>query len=150
MKKAEIILALVAFVCLILNQFSIPEGGTLVLVSFGLLAILYMYVSFALFNDVSFRDMFKKKSYTDISFLRISGSVATGLFLSTALVGILFESLSWPGSTGMLIIGYFALLVVLIVGIFRYLKTKSDFYIRLFQRIALLVSMAMVLLLTGN
>lgn len=136
MKKAEIILGAIALTSLALNLLLVPGGVVLTVLSLSTLSVFYMYLSFALFNDIQIRRIFKKDSYKGISTMRIVGAILTGLALSMTIVGLLFKFQSWPGATMNLGLGLVGLLIALIVGTVKYSKTKSDYYTKIIKRIA--------------
>jgi hypothetical protein len=52
MKKAEIILGAIALTALVLNLLFAPSGSIITVLSLSILSVLYMYLSFALFNGI--------------------------------------------------------------------------------------------------
>ena len=120
MKKAEIILGAIALTALALNLLLVPGGGVLTVLSLSTLSVLYMYLSFAIFNGIRLRQIFKKDSYKGISKMRIVGAILTGLALSMTTIGLLFKFQSWPGATMNLAIGLLGLAIALIVGSIKY------------------------------
>jgi len=147
MKKTEIILIIIAFIALVLNLLLISGGEVATVLSLSALSIIYMYLSFALFNDIRFRDIFKKASYKGISALRIVGAIITGLALAITIVGILFKFQSWAGASINLAIGLTVLGVVAIVGTIKYFKSRSVYYLKILRRIAAYGGLGTVLLL---
>jgi hypothetical protein len=137
MKKAEKIFGLLVFVALILNISLIATGSMFTVLILGLLSTFYMYVSFALFNEISFKNILKKETYKEIGSLRIVGAVLTGLAIATTLIGVLFTVQSWPGSKVNLSGGLMGLLIAFIVGFLKYRKSKSNYYINIFKRIVI-------------
>lgn len=146
MKKAELITGAIALIAIVLNSFLIPLSDVLLVLSFTLLAIIYGYLSFALFNNIQLRRIFKKSSYKGISTMRVVGAILTGLALSSTLVGILFTLMSFPGAFPNLILGTVGLTVALIVGLVKYSKSKSVYYTNIFKRIAVCGGVALMLL----
>lgn len=57
---------------------------------------------------------------------------------------------SWTGAEILLITGSIGLLIILIVGIVKYSKTKSEYYTTIFKRVALFGSIAFIFVLTPN
>ncbi len=146
MKKAELISGAVALIAIVLNSLLIPLSDVLLVLSFTLLAVIYGYLSFALFNNIPLRRIFKKSSYKGISTMRIVGAILTGLALSSTLVGILFTLMSFPGAFPNLILGTVGLTVALIIGLVKYSKSKSAYYTNIFKRIAVCGGVAVLLL----
>ncbi|EJF10152.1 hypothetical protein [Pontibacter sp. BAB1700] len=147
MKKTEIVLGAIAVVALILNLLFVPGSSILTVISLSAISVLYMYLSFALFNGVRLRYIFKKNSYKGISTMRIIGAVLTGLALSITLIGLLFKFQDWPGATINLGVGLFGLVIALIVGAVKYSKSKSDYYTKIFKRIAVYGGLGLIMLL---
>ncbi len=148
MKKTEIIIVTLSFLALGLNLLLIPGGGLLTVLTFSILSVLYMYFGFALFNDIRLRDIFKKDSYKGISSKRIFGAIGTGFALSAMTAGLMFKFQSWPGADFYLKAGLFGLLIVTVIGLVKYYKNKSDFYTRIFKRVAIFGGLGLVLTLT--
>lgn len=148
MKKFEIIIATLSIIALGLNLLLIPGGGVLTVLTLSTLSGLYMYLSFALFNEIRLRNIFKKDSFKGISTMRIVGAVGTGLALSVMTAGLMFKFQSWPGADFNLGAGLFGLLLVTVIGLIKYSKTKSDFYTRIFKRAAIFGGLGLILMLT--
>jgi hypothetical protein len=137
MRKAEIILVITIVAGIAGNLFWIEYSNEIFMIGCSLLATMYFYLGFALFNEVPFRQIFKKASYKDISSGRIIGSIGLGIVFSIIIIGFQFKFLLLPGSHEMLIIGNEFLTVVTIVAAFMFFirhKGKSEFYPRNFKR----------------
>ena len=145
MKKLEFIFGILSILALLLSLFLVPGANMAMVLGFGVLSVFYMYASFALFNGVSGRAIFKKESYFGIPRIRLIGAALTGIALSVCAIGILFKMMSWPGANNNLGMGLVAVFIALIVGITRYSKSKDAFYIRLFKRIVVYGGLALVL-----
>jgi hypothetical protein len=137
MKKAERTLGAIAIVAMIINLLDIAGSIMLTTLSLSLVSILYMYLSFALFNDIRLKKIFKQESYKGISKMRIVGAVLIGLALSMTTMGLLFKFLTLPGAYFFLVFGLLGLHISLIVSLIKYQKSKSDYYIKIFKRIAI-------------
>ncbi len=147
MKKAEIIIATLSIIALGLNLLLIPGGGVLTVLTLSTLSMIYFYLGFALFNDIKLRRIFKKDSYKEISSLRILGAVVAGFALSMTTIGFMFKFQSWPGADFNLGAGLVGLLIVTIIGAIKYSKNKSNYYIRIFKRTAILGGLGLILML---
>lgn len=147
MKKAEIIIGTISIIALGLNLLLVPGSGILTVLSLSSLTMIYFYLSFALFNDIRLRKIFKKESYKGISTLRIVGAIGAGLALSITIVGLMFKFQSWPGASFNLGIGLVGLLIVTIIGLIKYSKNKSDYYTRIFKRTAVFGGLGLILML---
>ena len=148
MKKGEIIIATLSLIALGLNLLLIPGGGVLTVLTLSTLSMLYMNLSFALFNGIRLRNIFKKDSYKGISTMRIIGAVGTGLALSMTIIGLLFKFQSWPGASLNLGAGLVGLLIATVIGTIKYFRNKSDFYTKIFKRIAVFGGLGLILMLT--
>lgn len=148
MKKAEIIIATLSIISLGLNLLFIPGGDVLFVLTLSSLSVLYMYLSFALFNNIRLRLVFKKDSYKGISSMRIIGAVATGFALSATIIGLQFKFQLWPGASFILVTGLVGLLIATIVGLIKYSKNKSEYYIGIFKRVVVFGVIGLILMLT--
>ena len=148
MKKAELIAAVLAIISLGLNLLLIPGGGMMTVLTLSILAIIYMYLSFALFNNIRLSKIFDKNSYKDISILKIIGAVGTGLALSITLIGILFKFQSWPGASINMGVGLVGLLIVTVISLLKYFQNKSDYYTRIFKRVTIFGGIGLILMAT--
>ncbi len=79
--------------------------------------------------------------------MRIVGAILTGLALSMTTAGLLFKFQSWPGAIMNLAIGLLGLAIALIIGTIKYSKTKSNYYTRIFKRIAVYGGLGLILLI---
>ncbi len=150
MKKAEIILAILAILALIFNLNFVPGASALTVLSLSSLAVLYMYFSFALFNDVRLRNIFKKGTFTEINKMRTFGAAGAGIALAITIIGIMFKIQLWPGAELQLRMGLLALAFVTAIGLFKYLKEKSPFYLRVFKRAAVVGGLGLTLMFSSE
>ncbi len=112
-----------------------------------ILSSFYFYLSFWLFNNISFTGIFKKENYVGITSMRIIGTIAIGFGYSTAVMSILFKIMSWPGSLIMLIQACFGLVVSAIVILVRQSrKGNNPFYIGLLWRNVLMIAICGILI----
>ena len=136
MTKIEKTLGIAAIILVLLKFAAIPGAGFLLIMTFALLGIFYFAFSFAIFNGVSFRNLFNTDSYKDSSALKIIGSIVTGFVILVTIVGIIFKLFSWPGAAVMLLLGIVGMFVVTIIAANKHAKIRSEFYNRIFKRIA--------------
>jgi len=148
MKKTEKILAAISILGILFNLYLVPFGGTLSIISMTCLAILYMYLSFALFNDIPIKGILKKDSYAGISKLRVFGTIATGLVLSVSVIGILFKSQLYPYSSVLLAEGVIGLFIAAIVAVVQLRRSSAKFYSEILKRIAIIGILSLILYLT--
>jgi len=150
MKITEKLLAGILVLSIVLKLFSIPGNSILLVLSSSVLMMLYFYVGFAIFNDISFKGIFKKKSYNGISALRIVGAIFSGIGLSIVLAGILFRLQHWPGGNFQLLTGIVFSAIILIILIVKYIKGKELFYKRLLTRFVFVGVFGLFLFLTTD
>ena len=147
LKKIEVTLGVIAMVAMVLNLFNFAGGGVLTVLSLSTVSLLYTYLSFALFNDIRLRKIFNKGSYEGIGSKRIVGGIFTGLALSITTIGLLFKFQSWPGASFNLGLGLIGLLIVLIVGLIKYQRIKSEYYTKIFWRIVFYGGLGLILMI---
>ena len=148
MKKLEKILALLIFISLIL-KFNLIAGGSMLLVcSLTVLSLIYYPLGFAFFNGIRLREIFKKSSYTGISTWRILGAIGAGMAFSALCMGILFKLQFWTGANMNLLAGLVTIPIILVIVLIKYSKSKSEYYIRIIKRIAIIGGIGLILLLT--
>lgn len=134
MNRLEKILALLIVIALAVKFALIPLGNTLLILTLSALAILYYPLAFALFNSISFKQIFKKDSYKGTSVLRIIGSVGAGIIFSAVCIGILFKLQRWPESEYSLLVGLIGILIIFIVALIKYIGSRSVFYLKIIYR----------------
>ena len=138
MKKVEISLYIIALIGLAFMHFHYPGSDVLNILSYFSLASLYFYLGFAIFNNIRFRNIFKKVSYSALNTNRIGGAVCTGIALSTAAIGILFKLQSYPGAEIMLYIGLIGIIPIGVISAIKLQKAKDAYYLNILKRIAVL------------
>lgn len=137
MRKTEIILAALAVLGFIMMMMLWPGGAFLLIVSLGLLSILYYPLGFFIFSGIRLRRLFKRDSYKETTVLRILWSLGVGQVLAALCLGLLFRMNDYPGSGPMLTIGLLTSAIVLPLAVFRYSKTKSAFFKRVIIRMTI-------------
>jgi len=134
MKKAEYILLGFSLVSIVINFMLIPGGELLTLLSLLALSMFYMFFSFMLFNDMRLKDLSDKTIMSELSIWRIMGSILSGVALSCAIIGLLFNLQQYPGAYIMSYFGWAGLLIAVTLAAIRYTQTKSTFYKRFLPR----------------
>jgi hypothetical protein len=147
MKKTEIIIATLAIIALVLNLMLIPGSGMLTVLSFSILAVIYFYFGLVIFNDVTVKEVLKIRSISELIALRNIGAVATGAALALTIIGLMFKIQLWPGANINLSIGLFGLAVVTILGAIKYSKSKSNYYTKIFSRVAIIGGLGLIVFL---
>jgi len=144
MKKAEIILALIAIAAFIMQLFLVPLS-TLTVLSLLLLSIIYYGFGFALFNGIRFRKIFKKESYKEVNTGHIIIAVGAGIALGSTVVGLMFIFQNWLGAGMMLLSALSILIIVFIITLVLFLIYKSNVYARILKRIFIIGGIAFLL-----
>tara|TARA_B110000908_G_scaffold93488_1_gene110747 strand:+ start:2487 stop:3068 length:582 start_codon:yes stop_codon:yes gene_type:complete len=144
MKKAEIILGITATIAIISKFLNIPKSNMAILISILLLSLIYVIFSFALLNEIRFREIFKKESYQNVSGKKIIGAIAIGVGFSIVLLGILFKLLIWTGGQYMLQTGITFLGVITFVFVIYYLIKKTANLRKTFIRIGIIGGIALI------
>lgn len=147
MKKIELTLGLIAILAIFLKILNIPGSSLLTILTFLTLSIFY-YLSFALFNGIRLREIFKSEAYKHTNAKRIIGAVGLGFALSAILMGVLFKLEFWTGATVQLKIGLVITGVILIIATIFYSRNKIEYYRRIFKRIAIIGGLGFILYLT--
>jgi hypothetical protein len=137
MKKIELIVGLIAILGIVLKLLHIPGSGVLTVLTLSTLSMFYYVFSFALFNGIRLRDIFKKASYKDTNAKRIIGAIGLGFALSAITIGGLFKLQFWPGATVQLMAGLVTTGLILLIAAIFYFRSKADYYTRVFKRIAI-------------
>ncbi|MDH5597611.1 MAG: hypothetical protein OEY34_00720 [Cyclobacteriaceae bacterium] len=138
LKRLEIILTLLIVVAIVGSLSGAGYFNVILMICITPLAGIYFYLSIALFNGISFRDIFKKERYGEISTKRMIGTIGMGISFSIILMGFLFKFLLLPGASQMLSIGVVQLSVVSLVAVYKLFTTNQSqifFYRNAFKRI---------------
>lgn len=147
MRKFELTIGILVLISTILVFLQLLGSTLLAVLTFSILSLFY-YLSFALFNNIRFRDIFKSGAYKNTNAKRIIGAVGLGFALSAIIMGALFKIQIWPGGTFQLQIGLIVTGIILIVATLFYLRTnKKEYYTRIFKRIAIVGGLGLILYL---
>ncbi|HKK38941.1 MAG TPA: hypothetical protein VJ949_05965 [Cryomorphaceae bacterium] len=136
MKKFEVICSLLAILGFVLKCFQVPFSGVTLVLSLSALGMFYYSLSFAYFNGISFRGIFKRVSYRGKSAKRLVGASVMGLSLSVLVIGTLFKLQFWPMSSFYLMVGLFMLAAIFVFAIYYHFKTNANFYSEILKRTA--------------
>jgi hypothetical protein len=145
MKKFELIVGLGAILGVLLKILHFPGSNIMIVLTFSTLSMFYYLFSFALFNNIRLRDIFKKSSYKETNAKRIIGAIVLGFALSAILTGVLFKLLFWAGANLQLRGGLYAIGLILPIATIFYFRNKADYYKRVFKRIAIYGGLGLVL-----
>jgi len=147
MKKLEMILIAGAVVGLLMALLDIPLTSLIVSLFFLALALLYLYLGFALFNNVRFRNIFKAESFKGLGPWRIAIAIGTGIALSTLTVGFMFSILDYPMAETILIYGIVLAVIMIILALIQNAREKHPFYRNIILRCLIFLILAVVFLL---
>ncbi|MDX9904171.1 MAG: hypothetical protein RB288_08855 [Bacteroidales bacterium] len=147
MKKLEMILIAGAVVGLLMTLFDIPLNTLIVSLFFLVLALLYIYLGFALFNNVGFRNIFKAESFKGLGPWRIALAIGTGIALSTLTVGFMFSILGYPMADTILIYGIVLAVIMIILALIINGRDNNTFYRNIILRCVIFLIIAVVFLL---
>lgn len=132
MQKLEKFLIVFSVIGVIINLFSDGGGEVLILIGMTLLGALYLIFGFALFNNIDFRDIFKKSSYLEINMRRIILSAVFGIAFFGLVFGILFRLLGFEGAFELLALSLIltAVLFFLLLVRFYYKRITISTYFK--------------------
>ncbi len=149
MKKLERILGTIAILSVILKLIHVPLSSMLLILSTGLLAVLY-YFSFALLNGIRGRDIFTGAAYKQTTSTTIILGVVLGFALAPLILGVMFKLSFWPGSRLMLFAGLSAAALVLFLSFLLYKVEQKEFYSRVFRRLVIIGGISLAIFLTPS
>lgn len=136
-----------AVVGLLMTLFDIPLNTLIVSLFFLVLALLYIYLGFALFNNVGFRNIFKAESFKGLGPWRIAIAIGTGVALSTLTVGFMFSILGYPMADTILIYGIVLAVIMIILALIINGRDNNTFYRNIILRCVIFLIIAVVFLL---
>lgn len=145
MLKLERFFVAFAAVSLAIKLSGAAGGAIMLYLVLMLLSTFYFVFSFALLNGVGFRGIFRKESYSGISFKRIIGAVFTGFVLSTLIIALLFKALHYSGYLEMYVTGLSAALIVVVIAAYQYYKTRIQYYSQVLLRLTIAIFTAILL-----
>jgi len=128
MKKTELILVAGAIIGIVMVLFDVPLHSLVLSLFLLPLELLYLYLGFALFNDISLRKIFKGESYRGLGTWRLLAAIGTGFALSSITVGVMFSVLNYPMARSRLVYGIAWAVIMTIVALVKNIKDKNRFY----------------------
>jgi hypothetical protein len=129
MKIAEKFLGVSSIVIMLIGFFvRFPYMAITITLTVLLLSMTYFVFSFALFNNVRLRHIFKSGPFKGVSTLRIIGSILVGFVFSIMCIGILFKFQLWPNGNFTLLVGLMCLGILVIISLVKFLTSKDTFY----------------------
>lgn len=118
MKKLEYFLAFATILCLCIKLFDFPLGNFLNIMGSSALAMFYLFSGYFIVNELSFEA--KDVNVKNPGFFETMLGILTGVFISVAVIGLMFYVQDWPGGLAFLIIGNMGLSITLFASFFRF------------------------------
>lgn len=135
MRSFEVITACLLFTALALRIIGLPGGIMLLFLSAIILSMFYFYLGFAYFNGISFRGIFKKKSYVSLTATKIVYAIITGWVWSWLPLVVLFKGMAWPGLSLIQTIALAVFIIFSLITLLSFLITKKRFFKLLLPRL---------------
>ena len=121
---------------LLLTFFHIPGGKVMSILSLSILSFMYFPFGFYFLSD-------EKIDNKTVAF-----SIASGLLLSTLVIGTLFNAMHWPGARFMLVFGLLSCTPIAVISYLKYSKPKEEkmvtYYKNIFIRTAILIGLGLL------
>ena len=139
-KKLEIIGIIMSLAGIVFKLLHLPGAGFLMIIGMSGLAMCYFLMSHPISQGNALNEDESKDSKDDST----TGILvkAAGMALSVAVLGILFKMQSYPGASFMLMVGTLSLIVIGVVGWFKYHQNRSPHMGRLLIRILVIGSLS--------
>ena len=147
MKKLELILIAGVIIGILMALLNLPAHSVISSLFFLALATIYLYLGFALFNDIPFRKIFKSESYKGLGTWRIAVAVGTGLGLSQLTMGFAFALNNYPMTRALLNSGLVVTALMLLIALVRNTKEKHRFYRIIALRCAIFIIVGIITIL---
>ena len=145
MKKTEIFLIAAGLISVFLNLYMLRISLVPLVWTFVALTMFYGYFSFALFNDITFKEISKKQYLTDRNQKYIRLGRINGKAIAVMVIGLLFTLMAWPWATIFLCAGILGLIVMSVRLYLNYSATKNPFYKSILIRTVLWAAAGLVL-----
>lgn len=147
MKKLEYILIAGVAVGILLALFKVSYHTAISSLFLITLSIIYLYLGFALFNDIPVSKIFRPESYIGIGSWRIAIAIGTGLGLSQLTIGFLFTIGNYPMTRSLISFSLVTTALMLLLTLIRNKKDKHQFYRNIALRCALFIITGVAFLL---
>jgi putative Mn2+ efflux pump MntP len=147
MKKTELILIAGGVTGIVMALFDLPLYRLVAPLFLLPLALLYLYLGFALFNDISLQKIFKAESYKSLGAWRLLTAIGTGFALSSVTVGVMFSVLNYPMARSLLVYGIAWAVIMIIVALVKNIKDKNRFYRKIILRCIIFAIIGVIFLL---
>lgn len=147
MKKLELILILGVVVGLLLTLLNVPYHTAVSSIFLLTLGIIYLYLGFALFNDIQLSKIFKSESYRGVGPWRIAIAIGTGLGLSQLTTGFMLALGNYPMTRLFLSFGLVVTALMLLLTLIRNTKEKHRFNRNIALRCSVFIIIGVIFLL---
>lgn len=145
MKKAELILILIAILAVTLHLLNIGGGSFLTTIFSLILSLLYFPLGIFLFNDVKLSRIGKKESYNGLNVFKQVSFVLIGMALQVLVLAILFKVMFWPGANIMSVMGLVTIVPVFIISVIAFINGPRKFFSKIVKRVIVYSGLAMLL-----
>ena len=150
MKKTEYFLLGTFIIGIILKLLNI--NSNVLILSSLFISLFYCFFSFACFNQIELKKIFKKSSYINSTKGKIILSIISGFFLSIITFGIESKLLSFEigvfGPDYFLLTGLKTCGLILLTSIILWLKQRSAFYKNLMIRMTIIELIGLIIYFT--
>lgn len=144
MKKLEKVLIAGAIIGFLMALFKVPYHSVIVSVFLLALGVIYLYLGFALFNDIPFNKIFKSESYQGVGTWRIAIAIGTGLGLSQLTTGFMFALNDYPMTRSLLSYGLVITALMLLLALIRNSREKHRFYMNTALRCSVFIILGII------
>ncbi len=128
MKKPELILIAGAIIGILMALLNVPFHSLITSVFLVVLGTVYLYLGFALFNEIPIRKIFNSESYKGLGPWRIVVAAGTGLGLSQLTLGLLFALNNYPMTRILINCGLVVTALMLLLALIRNSSERHRFY----------------------
>lgn len=151
MKNIERILFIILLVSILLKLFHIPGSSIFFVLVASILALYYFIFTFALINELSFRQLFVSSSYSRISSLKIIGIIGLGIGISLVIIGLMFIMQNWSGGLANLFAGIIVIFVIGIVALIKRQESENKiFYDKVLLRVGVSILVGLIAFLISG
>jgi hypothetical protein len=128
MRNLEKVLIVCFFIGVLLKALSLVGGNILVFLSLFSLSIFYLLFTFALFNNLTFKQMLKKESYENITALRTIYSILCSFAFYSFIIGLFLKTFNREGEVPFFWSGTIFIVFCLIITLIKYFQNHSTIY----------------------
>ncbi|NPA34146.1 MAG: hypothetical protein GXO48_04355 [Chlorobi bacterium] len=148
MKKVELILAIVAIVSVVLKVYSVEWAFMLALFSLTTLAMLYFYSGVYYPAGVwKLKSVFSSNGSENVDKFQKLVSLIAGISIALTILGVLFKIMNWPQATVQLQMGIIGTALSTLLVLFKYAKSKPEYFLSVIKRTAIYGSLGILVLL---